>query len=180
MRLFGKTFSKREIARVAAPIAVLALIASVVAGRERPSEAVAEPATRMNARIEARSQVQDQDLDLSGLFRGGEAEGGKPAVDPFARRGFAPGPQSPQAAQASAPEAPPLPFRYVGKMIEDGNLAVFLARGEDSYSVHAGQGQKRRQQLDEQYRVDKVTETSVTFTYLPLKTKQTLDIPAAN
>ena len=51
---------------------------------------------------------------------------------------------------------------------------MFLARGEDSFSVHGGQ------KLDAEYRVDKVSETAVTFTYLPMKTKQTLDIPAVN
>jgi hypothetical protein len=178
MRLFGKTFSRREMVRVAVPIAVLALIASVVTGRERPSAAVVEPAARINARVEAKQpDAKEQELDLSQLVRPAQDEGGQPGANPFARRSFAPN-AAPQAAQAAAPEAPPLPFRYVGKMIEDGKLAVFLSRGEDSYSVHAGQ--KRGQKIDEQYRVDKVTETSVTFTYLPLKTKQTLDIPAVN
>ena len=55
---------------------------------------------------------------------------------------------------------------------------VFLARGEESYSLHAGQ--KKGQKVDEQYRVDKVTENRVTFTYLPLKIQQTLEIPAVN
>jgi hypothetical protein len=99
----------------------------------------------------------------------GSAE--KPAVDPFARRSFAP------KAEA-APTAPPLPFRYVGKMIEDGRLEVFLARGEESYSVTAGS--KRGEKLGTEYRVDKVTENRVTFTYLPLKIQQTLEIPAVN
>jgi len=166
--------------RVMFPVIALALIASVVVGRERPSGAAHEPASRIDARLQAspRGQAQELDLDLSKLDRGGdEAKTPAPlAVDPFARRNFAPAQDAPQAAKApaSAPEAPPLPFIYLGKAIEDGKLEVFLSRGDKNYSVHS------RQKLDDEYRVDKVTENSVTFTYLPLKTKQTLDIPAVS
>ena len=164
---FPANLSKRQVMRVGLSIAALALIASVVAGRERPAGPAVEPAKQADTRIRASAD----DLDLAPLFRLGGEE--KPVTDPFARRSF--GPQ--QAAEARSPErpaAPPLPFRYVGKMIEDGKLAVFLSRGEDSYSIHAGQ------KIAGEYRVDKVTETKVVFTYLPLKTKQILDIPAVN
>jgi hypothetical protein len=173
MRFLKRTFSRKEIVRAAAPIAVLALIASVVAGREKPAEPAIEPAARMDARV----RPAEQDLDLSQLFRPAQAEAEQQAVDPFARRSFAP--KAEAASQApQAPTVPPLPFRYVGKMIEDGELQVFLARGEESFSLRGGQ--KKGQKVDEQYRVDKVTENRVTFTYLPLKTQQTLEIPAVN
>jgi Tfp pilus assembly protein PilP len=172
MRFLKRTFSRKEIVRVAAPIAVLALLASVVAGRER-----AEPALEPAARMDARVRPAEQDLDLAQLFRPAQAEAEQHAVDPFARRSFAPKLEAAREAP-QAPTAPPLPFRYVGKMIEDGELQVFLARGEESYSLRAGQ--KKGQKVDEQYRVDKVTENRVTFTYLPLKTQQTLEIPAVN
>ncbi len=68
---------------------------------------------------------------------------------------------------------PPLPFTYLGKMLDEGKLQVFLARGEDSHIVRAGQ-------KIGQYRVEKVDETSVTFTHLPSKTRQVLDIPATS
>jgi hypothetical protein len=166
--------------RVLFPVIVLALIASVVAGRERPSVAAHEPASRIDTRLQAsqRGGAQELDLDLSRLARReDEAKtDSPPAVDPFARRSFAPAQDAPQAAgaPASAAAAPPLPFIYLGKAIEDGKLEVFLSRGDKNYSVHS------RQKLDDEYRVDKVTENSVTFTYLPLKTKQTLDIPAVS
>ena len=38
---------------------------------------------------------------------------------------------------------------------------------------------EKGQRIDD-YRVDKISESSVTFTYLPLKTKQELNIQAAN
>ena len=154
--------------RVLLPVLALALVASVVAGRERPSQAVVEPAERIDTRI----QAAEPDIDVAKLARPTQEARLDPAKDPFARRSFAPA-QAPQPqGAAAAAAAPPLPFFYLGKMIEDGKLAVFLGRDERNYSVHSGQ------KLDNEYRVDKVTENSVTFTHLPSKTKQTLDIPA--
>jgi hypothetical protein len=169
------SFTKREAARIAIPVLALVLVASVVTGREKPAAVSPEPVKRLNAKIE----VSDADLDVERLKRPEREEGRvAAAADPFARHSFS-SPQEARAAEgapAAAPQAPQLPFTYLGKVIEDGKLSVFLARGEDSYSVRAG----KRQKLDDQYRVDKVTESSVTFTYLPMNTKQTLDIPAVN
>jgi hypothetical protein len=175
LTFFKRSFSRRELFRIGAPLAVLALIASVVAGRERPADPVVEPASRIHTRIEAR----EPDLDLSQLVRPADAMPGKPAADPFARRSFGPKAEPAGAQPPAPPQAPPLPFRYLGKMIEDGELAVFLARGEESYSIKKP-ATKKGQKLDDNYRVDKVTEDRITFTYLPLKIQQTLDIPAVN
>jgi hypothetical protein len=46
---------------------------------------------------------------------------------------------------------------------------VFLANGAESVTAKAGE------QIGD-YRVDKVTESEVQFTYLPLKTKQSLPL----
>jgi hypothetical protein len=142
-------------------IAALALAASVVAGMERPSQAPAAPASRIDARVRV------PELDLSRLERP-EEEGAK--VDVFA----VPVPQEEKSTQPQGkparPQAPPLPFAYLGRMLEDGKLAVFLARGAESYSVKAGDT------IGGEYRVDAVTDKEVTFTYLPLKTKQRLPL----
>jgi hypothetical protein len=163
--------------RATAAAVALVLVASVVTGREKPSDAAPQPAERLAAQI--RSAAPGDDLDLEKLSRGKTDSSDK---DPFAPKSFAPpaaaAERAPRAgAQASAapakPSAPPLPFTYLGKVIEDGKLSVFLARGEQSYSIASAQ------KLDAEYRIDKVSESAVTFTYLPLNTKQTLDIPAA-
>lgn len=144
---------KRLLKPVGLALTVLALLASVVAGRERPTlSIISEPAA--------------QTLDLAQLER---VKTGAPAADPFAPKNFSPPPPIQSGAPKAKAEAPPLPFRYVGKMIEDGKLAVFLASGNEAVTAVAGQ-------LIGDYRVDAVTETEVRFTYLPLKTKQSLPL----
>jgi hypothetical protein len=151
---------KPIVKKVLAGMTVVSALASVVAGREAPS--VVAPAT---PKVDTRLQVKD-DLDLSKLeARAGEAT----KVDPFAPRNFG----SAAAPQASAPvarhEAPALPFRYIGKMIDGGKLAVFLQQGNESYSVMEGERVG-------DYRVDAISENEIRFTYLPMKTKQTLPL----
>jgi len=83
-------------------------------------------------------------------------------------------PPSIPAATASArqpvPVAPPLPFTYMGKMVENGALTVFLTREDKPYVVHAGDV------LDNQYRIDAIRPPSIELTYLPLKQKQLLSM----
>jgi hypothetical protein len=82
--------------------------------------------------------------------------------------------QAAAAPQVPAkPAAPPLPFQYFGRLTENGKTDVFLLRGEELLSIAAGQKVG-------DYRIDKVSDSSISFTYLPLKMKQTLDIPAVN
>ena len=141
-------------------IAAVGALASVVAGRERPSIDVVEPA----AGIESRIQASD-DFDIAKLERRAD-EGAK--GDPFAPRNFAPVvPPQQDSAKREKPAAPPLPFKYVGRMLDGDKHAVFLMRGDESLSVAAGD-------TIGEYRVDKVTELEISFTYLPLKTKQSL------
>ena len=68
------------------------------------------------------------------------------------------------------PTAPPVPFTYLGKKIEDGVWEVFLARGEQTYIVH------EQALLEGLYRVDAIKPPTLSLTYLPLKQMQTLQI----
>ena len=152
MKLNLLFLKKRSVVTVAA----LALAAGMVAGRERPTlELVQERA----------AAAADDGIDLSRLNRG---EASVPQSDLFARRNFAPEKQA-VAKAAEKPVAPPLPFRYFGRLTENGKTDVFVMRGEDLLAVAAGET------LGE-YRVDAVSESSISFTYLPLKTKQTLGL----
>ena len=150
--------------RILGGVALVGALASVVAGRERPTLELKEP------RAAAPAAVAELELDKLAR-RADEAPQGEQSIDPFAPRSFS----APAAAQPGGngkpakPVAPPLPFRYLGKMLEDGKLSVFLANGEESLTVRAGQ------RIGD-YRVDKVTDAEVVFTYLPLKTKQSLPL----
>jgi hypothetical protein len=70
-------------------------------------------------------------------------------------------------------EPPPLPFTYMGKMLEDGETVVFLTRGDRNYLARKGAT------LDGQYRVDAIGPRTMVLTYLPAKAKQSLAIGSA-
>jgi hypothetical protein len=151
--------------RAAVMVGALILVVGVVAGRERPAlELVQERAPQAAA-------AADDGIDLDRLRRG---EASLPQNDPF--KTFAPQKASAPVTAPNVPAkpvAPPLPFRYFGKLTEKGNTEVFLMRGDELLSIAAGQKVG-------DYRVDQVTDSAISFTYLPLKMKQTLDLPAVN
>ncbi len=81
----------------------------------------------------------------------------------------------PKALPPPPPQAPPLPFRYLGKLIEDGRTTAFIVSGERNLIVREGDT------LQGAYRVERIEDQSMTFTYLPLKQSQMLSFnrPAA-
>jgi hypothetical protein len=68
---------------------------------------------------------------------------------------------------------PPVPFTYMGKMLDDGETVVFLTRGDRNYVVRKGAT------LDGQYRVDTIGPRTMVLTYLPAKARQSLEIGSA-
>ncbi|GBG15163.1 uncharacterized protein NMK_2766, partial [Novimethylophilus kurashikiensis] len=70
------------------------------------------------------------------------------------------------------PVAPPLPYIYMGKMVDESGLSIFLTRNNKPYVVHVGDI------LDNQYRVELIKPPMMELTYLPLKEKQVLNIGA--
>jgi hypothetical protein len=134
-------------------IAILVLAAGVVAGRERPAlELVQE------SRAPRAAAAAADDIDLDKLFR---PEASLPQKDPFG------GIAADKKSVESKPAVPPLPFRYFGRLTENGKTEVYVMRGDELLSIAPGQS------IGE-YRVDKIGESQISFTYLPLKTKQTL------
>ena len=153
------------VKKVLAGVTVVSALASVVAGHEAPT--VVEPA---KPKVDTRLRVQDE-LDLGKLEAARTGDDSK--VDPFAPRSFgsatAPLTKGPASVNSARAEAPALPFRYIGKMIDNGQLAVFLQKGNESYTAMEGERVG-------DYRIDKITESEIRFTYLPMKTKQTLPL----
>lgn len=149
------TMTKR---RIAAAVGAVVLVAGVVAGRERASIEVIQERAAPRAAVAAADGI-----DLTRLERG---TGALPQVDPFSQKQFTL--EKSEGSAPAKPEAPPLPFQYFGRITENGKTEVFVMRGEELLAIAPGQT------LGE-YRVDKIGATSIAFTYLPLKTKQTLD-----
>ncbi|MGF6758150.1 hypothetical protein [Paraburkholderia sp. GAS42] len=74
--------------------------------------------------------------------------------------------------RAAAPVAPLVPFTYLGEL--DSKAAkpqVFLSNGDRLLIVSPGEV------VDDQYRVESVSESDVVLTYLPLNQTQTVSIP---
>jgi hypothetical protein len=81
----------------------------------------------------------------------------------------------PSAAQqpASLPDAaaaPPLPFRYVGRLVQKGRSEALVMRGKMLHSIAEGD------EIDGEYRVERITGASIRFVYLPARIAQSLDL----
>jgi hypothetical protein len=72
------------------------------------------------------------------------------------------------AVVAPPPTAPPLPFRFLGRYGDGGLQIAMLQRGDKLYLVTPGEI------IDGTYRVERLTASTIEFTYLPLKHKQSL------
>lgn len=100
----------------------------------------------------------------------------RPALNPvvddlFASRSWLPHP----VPQAPLPprSAPVLPFSYLGKRLEGSDVMVFLGQGGRTHLIRAGD-------TVAEYKVEQISSTEVTFTYLPLNEKQLLKFGSAN
>jgi hypothetical protein len=161
--------------RTAALVTVFAGIVAFVAvdaARETTDEAPQEQTrtaqgAAQNPSSEAPSQAQTFSLpERSGL--------GTAQTPLFESRSWQPpppkaGPPPPPAA----PTAPPLPFTFAGKLIQDGRVSVLLSRGDSVIPVQQGET------VDGIYKVESITDAEVTLVYLPLGQRQTLPVTSA-
>lgn len=90
-----------------------------------------------------------------------------PLPDPFRTHSWYIAPPPPPAAQ---PVAPPLPFKYMGKVIEDEEIRVFLAHQGRHLIVRQGD------KLDRNYVVEAIDGNRMRIRYLPLNEEQVLAI----
>ena len=84
----------------------------------------------------------------------------------FATRSWQPPP--PPAPPPPKPVAPPLPFKYAGKLIGEAELRVFLTQGDTTTLVKQGDRLGN-------YDIERVTTSSVVLLYRPLQEHQTLN-----
>jgi hypothetical protein len=133
-----------------------------------PARRTATPAGRVSVAVDAGAA----EAGVASAPARAAAEIGR---DLFASHSFLPPPpkQPVRVGPPPAPMAPPLPFRYQGRMTEEGVTTVFLAQGDRILVARAGD------LLNNQYRVESVTTSAVNFMYEPLKQRQTLTLGSA-
>lgn len=92
-------------------------------------------------------------------------ESAEPTVDPFRRKTWYVAPPPPPRPK---PQAPPLPFQYLGQLHADGEPRVFLNHQGRHLVIKAGDV------IAGTYAVESLVAGQVVFIYLPLKEKQVL------
>lgn len=93
------------------------------------------------------------------------------AADAFAPKSWQPPPPPPPKPEA--PKAPPLPFRYLGKVMQEGEVMAFLGHGARTHLARAGD-------ILADYRIEDITPAEMTLVYLPLNEKQRLTFGSEN
>ena len=68
------------------------------------------------------------------------------------------------------PTAPPVPFTYIGKYMEDGKLVVYLGYAGKNLIVKTGDV------IQQIYKIEDIKPPLLTLTYLPMDIKQSIQI----
>lgn len=158
-------------------IALAATLAAVwyASGLEEASgPEPASPAADVRRTVRA---VQPAQADATEIRRAPEPVVIAVGRDLFAAHSFLPPPPAPdkalRAAKPPPPMAPPLPFRYQGRLVEADGTTVFLTQGDRMLVARTGD------LVGNQYRVESVSASAITFIFEPLKQRQTLTIGSA-
>ena len=135
-----------------------------------------QPITVSQPSIASNNLAQSKAVDLEG-------EVGNKNDDPFSPRGWSATPvpvvdqqvvKTVVAEIAPAPQAPvgppPLPYRFLGKLTDEGEVVVYLGRGEQTHIAKVGEV------IESVYKVIKITDQSVELEHLPTGEKQYLSI----
>jgi len=129
-------------------------LAVVESGRAEPRAAApAAPAERL-ALPERRGLSRTQ----GELFAAPPA----PAPSPMAK--------APPAPVAAAPVAPPVPYRFAGKVRKGSEEEVFVSKGDLVFPVKAGDT------LDGMYRIESIGAERIELVYLPLGTRDRIAV----
>ncbi|BAN50723.1 hypothetical protein [Metapseudomonas resinovorans] len=102
-----------------------------------------------------------------------------PSADLFASQSWYVAPPPPPVLAAAPPPpppkptAPPLPFKFIGKMDDRQALQVFLLHGEQVLVVREGD------LIDKTYKVKRIDAERMTLVYLPLDIAQILVVGSA-
>ncbi len=110
-------------------------------------------------RGEARGKQELPVLNLAGLDARGLDD---MKADLFTTKSWYVPPPPPPPTPPPKPVAPPLPFTFLGRMLDGGVTAVFVTSGGRNQVLHVGDV------VDRVWRVDSIDLRRMTLTYLPL------------
>lgn len=149
-------------------------VVEVVARPQGQHQVSALPPVSTQPHAQPHTQPDTQPVDavannVAGDLRFAMAE----AANLFPPQSFRPPPKPVAPAPVLPPPppmAPPVPFTFVGAWHEDGKETVFLERGSQLITTHAGET------LPGGWRLDTVSPAGLTFTYVSLNQQRTLRI----
>jgi len=73
-----------------------------------------------------------------------------------------------------APTAPPIPFKYIGKIYGDNEYQVFIGFNNKNLIVKEGEV------IQQTYKIEKISPPVMTFTYIPMSILQSMQIGEPN
>lgn len=132
-----------------------------------PREAVAAAKTEKRSAVELldlQIRPRTSDEDVGNVF---VSQTWTPPPPP-------PPPPVKTVAAVEVAQAPPLPFRFLGRLVDNGKTAYFLQFNDRNLVLRPGDT------VDQTYVLDGGSDGTLTFTYLPLNQKQTLVVGEVN
>lgn len=153
-----------------AALAVALVAARWAGGQNRELTPVSPPAASSGVRRDPEVSPHDPELQLNIL---GKRVHLAASADPFQGRSWEPAMGTRQGTVAVPPPLPPpLPFTYIGKLVDRGAVTVFLSDQDRNYIVRAGDT------LHDTYVVEAVEDQRLVLKYLPLGVRQALPLGA--
>ncbi len=95
---------------------------------------------------------------------------GEPQGLLFGSHSWQPLPLTTSKVAAPPPVAPPMPYKFAGASVYNGQLQIFLAKGDSIIPVSLGET------IEGGYRVEAIDERQITLMYLPLEQNQVIPI----
>lgn len=132
---------------------------------ERPAKLATTPAQTEVQQFKTSDAVKQAATTIQSLAEASEDSSSPSDINPFRSKTWFIAPPSPPPPK---PVAPPLPFRYLGQIVEDGEPRVFVEHQGRHLIIQAGE------QIAGTYAVESISPGNVVFVYLPLKEQQTM------
>jgi hypothetical protein len=95
----------------------------------------------------------------------------KPQTTLFGSHSWQPPPTpAAKAPPPPPPMAPPVPYTSVGRVVQDGRVLLYVAKGDAIFPVTVGET------LEGTYKVAAITDSEIRFIYLPLNQAQSIPV----